>query len=134
MIYSVYGGFFRYVKTRLLFLPHYINFKTQFAASLMANLRLLYYFLWRRASRDFIEGPIDFLSKWNWRSCNRKLMRGGGAKKAAKFLPLFLFAYFLAICAFLPPQAPKRALRILRQRLRALELQCTSSTARRPQS
>lgn len=110
------------------------KFKTQFAASLMANLRLLYYFLWRRASRDFIEGPIDFLSKWNWRSCNKKLMRGGCAKKAAKFLPLFLFAYFLAICAFLPPQAPKRALRILRQRLLALELQCTSSTTRRPQS
>ena len=75
-----------------------------------------------------------FLSRWNWRSCNRKLMRGGCAKKAAKFLPLFLFAYFLAICAFLPPQAPKRALRILRQRLLALELQCTSSTTRRPQS
>lgn len=125
---------FQICQNTIVILPHYINFKTQFAASLMANLRLLYYFLWRRASRDFIEGPIDFLSKWNWRSCNRKLMRGGGAKKAAKFLPLFLFAYFLAICAFLPPQAPKRALRILRQRLLALELQCTSSTTRRPQS
>ena len=62
----------------------------------MANLRLLYYFLWRRASRDFIEGPIDFLSKWNWRSCNKKLMRGGGAKKSGKIFAAFFIRIFFS--------------------------------------